>query len=95
MSEHTQGPWKVSRNGNRREGGFNIGQHPAHLQPDGSTYSLLIAGAVRRSEDARLIAAAPDLLEAAKLVVARWETGDLAEAVRSLSVAIAKAEGDE
>jgi hypothetical protein len=37
--------------------------------------------------------AASDLLSAARLVIARWETGDLAEAVRELSAAVAKAEG--
>jgi hypothetical protein len=39
----------------------------------------------------RLLMAAPDLLTAAEKVVARWKRGDLAEAVRELAVAIAKA----
>jgi hypothetical protein len=42
-------------------------------------------------DDMRLRLAAPDLLKAAEKVVAHWEEGDLAEAVRELSVAIAKA----
>jgi len=42
-------------------------------------------------DDLRLRLAARDLLDAAELVVARWEGGDLAEAVRELSAAIAKA----
>jgi hypothetical protein len=33
------------------------------------------------------------LLEAAELVVARWDRGDLAEAVRGLDTAIVKAKG--
>lgn len=37
--------------------------------------------------------AAPDLLEAAKAVIDNWERGDLADSVRVLSAAIAKAEG--
>jgi hypothetical protein len=37
--------------------------------------------------------AASGLVDAAELVVARWEQGDLAEAVRKLSAAIAKAKG--
>jgi len=45
-------------------------------------------------EDARLLAAAPDLLEAAELVIARWEHGDLAEAARKLGAAIFRARGD-
>ena len=44
-------------------------------------------------DDMRLRLAARDLLEAAELVVARWEQGDLADAVRELDAAIAKAKG--
>jgi hypothetical protein len=49
--------------------------------------------AVWYDDHMRLRLAARDLLEAAELVVARWERGDLAEAVRELSAAIAKAKG--
>jgi hypothetical protein len=49
--------------------------------------------AVWLDDDLRLRLAANDLLEAAELVVARWERGDLAEAVRELDAAIAKAKG--
>jgi hypothetical protein len=49
--------------------------------------------AVWYDDDMRLRLAARDLLEAAELVVARWERGDLAEAVRGLDAAIAKAKG--
>jgi hypothetical protein len=44
-------------------------------------------------DDLRLWLAANDLLAAAELVVARWERGDLAEAIRELSAAIGKAKG--
>src|SRR5580700_792 len=44
-------------------------------------------------DDMRLRLAARDLLEAAEMVIARWERGDLAEAVRGLDAAIAKAKG--
>ena len=44
-------------------------------------------------DDMRLRLAARELLDAAELVVARWERGDLADAVRELSAAIAKAKG--
>jgi hypothetical protein len=44
-------------------------------------------------DDLRLRLAAHDLLEAAEMVVARWEKGDLAKAVRKLAAAIAKAKG--
>jgi hypothetical protein len=42
-------------------------------------------------EGERLRKAAPELLAACQMVVDRWERGDLAEAVRACSVAIAKA----
>jgi hypothetical protein len=38
-----------------------------------------------------MMLAASDLLEAAELVVARWERGDLAEAVRGLDAAVEQA----
>jgi hypothetical protein len=47
--------------------------------------------AVWTKDDLRLRNVASDLLEAAEMVVARWERGDLAEAVRKLDAAIAKA----
>jgi hypothetical protein len=49
--------------------------------------------AVWLDDDLRLRLVARDLLEAAELVVARWEQGDLAGAVRQLDDAIAKAKG--
>ena len=49
--------------------------------------------AVWYDDDMRLRLAARDLLDAAELVVARWERGDLAGAVRQLDAAIAKAKG--
>jgi hypothetical protein len=47
--------------------------------------------AVWRDDELRLRLAAQDLLDAAERVIARWERGDRAEAVRELSNAIAKA----
>jgi hypothetical protein len=49
--------------------------------------------AVWHDDDMRLRNAARELLDAAELVVARWERGDLAAAVRELDAAIAKAKG--
>jgi hypothetical protein len=49
--------------------------------------------AVWFDEDMRLRLAARDLLDAGQLVIDRWERGDLAEAVRELDAAIAKAKG--
>jgi len=47
--------------------------------------------AVWLDADTRLRVAARELLDAAEKVAARWERGDLAEAVRELSAAIANA----
>ena len=46
------------------------------------------------SDELRLRLVAPELLEAAKEVVARWGKGDLAEAVRCLADVIDDAEGN-
>lgn len=43
----------------------------------------------------RLHAGAGELLKAARLVLDRWESGDLAEAVRGLDAAVRAAGGDE
>lgn len=49
--------------------------------------------AVWRNDELQLRLAARDLLKAARKVIAHWESGDLAEAVRELSAAVRKAEG--
>ena len=46
-------------------------------------------------KNARKIAATPELLHAAKLVLARWEHGDLAGAVRMLADAVEIADNGE
>jgi hypothetical protein len=51
--------------------------------------------AVWHDDHLRLCLAAPDLLAAAEKVVTRWEQGDLAEAVRALSAAVAEAKGGD
>jgi hypothetical protein len=43
--------------------------------------------------NAMLIAAAPELLDAAEQVIANWESGDLAAAVRNLAAAVLTAKG--
>ena len=42
---------------------------------------------------AKVFAVAPKLLTACRAVVERWESGDLAEAVRMCAAAVAEAEG--
>lgn len=48
----------------------------------------------RRVRQMRLMTAAPKLLEACRMVVERWERGDLAEAARACRAAMAEAEGE-
>ena len=82
MSEHTQGPWKAERrNGTTEVGNFVV------VEPSDGPCIGYIADPV----DARLIASAPELLEALREVVAlsdrKHDAWDKAKA------AIAKAEG--
>jgi hypothetical protein len=90
MSKHTPGPWyidpiKAHANGNRRIMAEQC--TPVAVVPD-----HLVA-------DARLIAAAPDLLEALQQVVHEWDTNPnvitYAELMRASRAAIAKATGGE
>jgi hypothetical protein len=77
MSEHTPGPWTVDR--------------LCIQAPDGNVALVNLARA--SDADARLIAAAPDLLEAAKAMTE--PAGEIAYRERwmALKAAIAKAEG--
>jgi hypothetical protein len=51
---------------------------------------LIVCVAINHT-DAPLIGAAPALLRAAQLVLSRWESGDLAQAVRELQAAVDQA----
>ena len=91
--KHTPGPWRVG------DGSFVIGNHPAPGitgSDDVHHYGgHLICESVSQA-NARLIAAAPELLEAAKqalqvFVDQGWD--DDLSAAKSLKAAIAKAEG--
>lgn len=85
MKKHTPGPWKSTESPHATPGSVFLINNP-----DGAI------GEVRRNEaDARLIAAAPDLLAAAEAAVQILVYGfvDPQEAVDLLERAIAKAEG--
>lgn len=81
MSKHTPGPWYADKLQDRNA--YNIFQY-------GGTSALLTIGGIGSDVEAnaRLIAAAPDMLNALKLIV---ESGDRA-AVEIARAAIAKAE---
>lgn len=57
-----------------------------------TTYEGDSEGAHQFIESAHVMEESHQLLQAAKLVVSRWETGDLAEAVQTLGGVIADAE---
>lgn len=99
--KHTPGPWVADS--------FPTYGHPANLTPNitinpvilGVAVNLPIAKVPRKSEEhaanARLIAAAPDLLEALKGVEARCKSsgyvGQDGQYLKAISAAIAKATG--
>jgi hypothetical protein len=91
---HTPGPWESSWQ-------FIVAPDPNGIQPDIYIAEIVetddegrAAAPEQQRANAHLIAAAPELLEAAEEVIANWETGDLAQAVRALDAAIASAKGD-
>lgn len=91
MSNHTPGPWHYGETDN----GFAICQHT----PKADFYFAEIIGLDDQSKsDARLIAAAPDLLEALKALI--FAAGNLHPsddsfwvAIKAADAAVAKAEG--
>jgi hypothetical protein len=98
MSEakHTPGPWQVA--GTRHSGDLKIGPNTRlHMVgPDGDAVSAVFFDMKTGIglADARLIAAAPDLLEACRLLIGADGEGMLfSERVNKARLAIAKAEG--
>lgn len=81
MSKHTQGPWAATSNDHPEQGVYGSGYRIAKMT----------GGEIQRDHaNARLIAAAPELLEALKDLV---NNGIGTEAVKHARAAIAKAEG--
>lgn len=99
MSEHTPGPWRIwMSNSYRRIGSEATGREVlyATTQRDGQP-DLVFTNGGEDGPDARLIAAAPDLLNACKLALdsitnanGLWTNPQLG---KLLSAAITKAEG--
>jgi hypothetical protein len=91
---HTPGPWQS-------DGQFIVAPDPSGIHPDIYIAEMVetddegrMAASEQQAANATLIAAAPDLLEAAQLVLERWSTGDLADAVRQLDGAVSAATGE-
>lgn len=105
MSKHTPGPWQVVADplhydtlttviaGDK---GINLREPPYELYVQVGGW----ADVERLGANTRLIAAAPDLLEAAEAVVARWDTPlwkdteHTGVSIAKLRAAVAKAKGD-
>lgn len=92
MSKHTPGPWWIAEHGVRDVGGYIAHTNSVQrYEGQDERYALEVA---RREADKRLIAAAPDLLEAlqaALSVCERSATGTAGEVAAILTPALAKA----
>lgn len=85
MNKHTPGPWKIWDHPNQRFG-CEI------RMADPPTAAAVVIAEHAEPANARLIAAAPALLEAAKHASTEWRLhGQLTDSCRVLEAAIAKA----
>ena len=89
--EHTPGPWQQSWQ-------FIVAPDPDGIHPDIYIAEIAeedsegrIASREQQAANGRLIVAAPALLAACRMVIDRWEHGDLAEAARTCQAAVALA----
>ena len=87
-TEHTPGPWQQSWQ-------FIVAPDPNGIHPDIYLAEIAeedsdgrVASPEQQAANGRLIVAAPDLLAACRMVVARWERGNLAEAARACQSAV-------
>lgn len=104
MSKHTPGPWRYSKSEQFGDTRFYISQQEgATYTPNYSDVATLIAETICgeygriQEANARLIAAAPELLDACKMMLfnmnlAGWENDDAAISARA---AIQKATGEQ
>lgn len=88
---HTPGPWGQAWQ-------FIVAPDAEGVHPDLYIAEIAeedgegrVASSEQRAANGRLIAAAPELLAACRMVVERWEHGDLAEAARLCHAAVALA----
>jgi hypothetical protein len=86
--EHTPGPWQ-------QDWQFIVAPDPEGIHPDIYIAEIAeedseerIASSDQQRANGLLIAAAPTLLVACRMVIDRWEHGDLAEAARVCHAAL-------
>jgi hypothetical protein len=91
MLKHTPGPWECDLD-------YIVAPDPDGRHPDIYIAEIAaedsegrIASVEQQIANRQLITAAPNLLAACRMVVDRWERGDLAEAARACGAAIAEA----
>jgi hypothetical protein len=89
--EHTPGPWQ-------QDWQFIVAPDPDGIHPDIYIAEIAeedsegrIASPEQQAANGRLIVAGPALLAACRMVIDRWEHGDLAEAARTCQTAAALA----
>lgn len=101
MSKHTPGPWQYRRSSTSSTDHYEI-MPAGQLGGWKDGRYLSVSGAIDE-HDARLIAAAPDMLEALKSIAEFWNrdhnekamVGACWHAVETAEAAIAKAEGEQ
>ena len=99
MSERTPGPWVVDA----LVDGYDIHAPEARCHVSTASDPEMVWGAIGREADARIIAAAPELLEALEGLLFAYQVILLGagqdhmcrEAVKATRAAIAKAKGEE
>ena len=90
---HTPGPWKFGKELTARSGEWLV-SFDAGSKGRGIAIAETRAGSGNEEANARLIAAAPELLAACRLVEQAQRDGDYMTAFRAVSAAIAKAKGE-
>lgn len=96
MSKHTPGPWIADQ----LVDGYDIHAAETRFRVATASDPEMVWGAIGREEDARLIAAAPELLEALEKIVRMFEGADdtvwaVEDYHQKARAAIAKAKGEE
>ncbi len=88
MGDYTRGPWTIAVSEEYEASWFEV-----RGSADGDGWATVVADLIALDADARLIAAAPDLLEAAKLAEQQLIRLGFDGSASGLTAAIAKAEG--
>lgn len=103
-AKHTPGPWKMSHGGLPGDSGFSIASDSAeadNVKITAECWPCTIVSEDHRQElfaNGRLIAAAPELLEALEMMAECWQNGSPvcagSEVAKDAIAAIAKARGE-